>query len=98
MSLSLVLISSVEADWLGFVHLARRLKGKTGIIPTLHLSSKLADFEFNSAQRPIFGEVLIIHHFEKESLFVRMYWCIDDLVPDRIKVYQEVSKQLRRAT
>jgi len=59
-----------------------------------YLLSKHVDSKLDSAQRTIFREVLIIHYFEEEGLFERMYWRVDDLVPHRVKVYVQVSSHI----
>src|SRR6266850_1840675 len=92
MEMTLVLIAMVKVDRFGFVLLARGFKGETGTTRALrNFLSKLADFKLDSAQRSVFGEVLIIHHFEKKGLLERVHWCIHDLIPTRVKICQKVS-------
>jgi hypothetical protein len=92
MEMTLVLIATVKADRFGSVLLSRRFEGETETTLALwYFLSKLADFKLDSAQRSVFGEVLIIHHFEKKGLLERVHWCIDNLIPMRVKICQKVS-------
>ena len=61
------------------------------------LASQFTNFELNGAKGTIFGEILIIHHFQKKGFFERVYWCVDNLVPLGVEIY-ECGEQLRESS